>query len=104
MSEIRREWVTLREAAEDVGLPLTTVRDWTRSGAIEMREIPTGRVVDLAEVRLKAMGPAALKRPSDLQDRVADEAPERTAGRQSRNEELASTLLGLQELARQRHP
>ena len=104
MSEIQRQWVPMTEAAEEVGLPLTTVRDWTRSGAIEMRELPTGRVVDVEEVRLKAMGPAAVKRPSDLQERVADEAPGRAAGRQSREEQLATTLQGLQELARTRHP
>jgi hypothetical protein len=50
------------------------------------------------------MGPEVVKRSSDLQDRVADEAPERYAGRLSRKRELASTLQGLQQLARERNP
>jgi hypothetical protein len=48
------------------------------------------------------MGPVAIKRPSDLQDRVADGAPGTSAGRRTREHELAVTLLELQELARER--
>ena len=102
MDDTRREWVSLREAADIVGVPMTTIRDWSRYGAIDMQELPAGRVVDLEQVREKAMGPALVRRPSDLQDRMADEAPERSAGRQSRQEELTKTLQGLQQLARER--
>ena len=102
MDDTRREWVSLKEAADLVGISMTTIRDWSRFGAIDMQELPAGRVVDLQQVREKAMGPALVRRPSDLQDRVADEAPERFAGRRSRDEELARTLQGLQQLARER--
>jgi predicted site-specific integrase-resolvase len=104
MNEPQREWVSIKEAAETVGIPMTTIRDWSRFGAIETKELPGGRVVNMQQVREKAMGPAVAKRPSDLQDRVADQAPERSAGRRARDEDLTRTLLDLQELARQRHP
>ena len=98
MGTVEREWVSLKEAAETIGISITTIRDWSRAGQLEMRETANGRFIDLAQVREKAMGPAARKRrPSDLQDRVADgvaatDSPER----------LTSTLQQLQELARER--
>jgi hypothetical protein len=104
MDEAQQEWVSISEAAKIVGIPMTTIRDWSRFGAIDMKELPSGRVVDVQQVREKAMGPAVVKRPSNLQDRVADEAPERSAERPSRDAELTDTLLELQELARQRRP
>jgi hypothetical protein len=94
--------VSIREAAESVSIPMTTVRDWSRFGLIDMKELPAGRVVNVRQVREKAMGPAVAKRPSDLQDRVADGSPTRSAGRSARDADLTRTLLGLQELARQR--
>jgi len=96
------EWVSLREASEIVGVPMTTIRDWSRFGKIDMKELPTGRVVNVQQVMERAMGPVVVKRPSDLQDRVADEAPERSAERPSREKELAETLKSLQQLARDR--
>ncbi|MEP6973497.1 MAG: hypothetical protein ABI869_05060 [Actinomycetota bacterium] len=104
MDEGQNGWVSLSEAAEIVGIPMTTIRDWSRFGMIDMQERATGRVVNVQQVRDKAMGPAASKPPSDLQDRVADEDPERSAGRLSREKELARTLQGLQQLARERCP
>jgi len=104
MDEPQREWVSMKEAAETVGIPMATIRDWSRFGTIEMKELPAGRVVNLQQVRQKATGPAVAKQPSDLQDRVADQAPERSAGRRARDEDLTRTLLDLQELARKRHP
>jgi hypothetical protein len=100
MNAAQREWVGLKAASEQVGIPITTIRDWTRLGLIELREHPTGRVVDLHQVRAKAMGPIAMKRPSDLQDRVADGVLEQVPG--APRDSLASILLDLQELARQR--
>jgi hypothetical protein len=102
MDAARREWISLKEASRQVGIPMTTIRDWSRQGTIETKEGSTGRLVDVQQVREKAMGRVAIKRPSGLQDRVADGAPERSAGRRGREQELAVTLLELQELARQR--
>ena len=97
------EWVSLRDAADEVGVSITTVRDWTRSGDIALRNEASGRLVDLHEVRAKAMGPAVSSRQSDLQDRVADGIDRETAGHDA-DEELPSILLGLQKLARERNP
>lgn len=110
MGETEREWVSMREAARQVGITVTTIRDWSKSGTIETRERSTGRQVDIAQVKEKAMGPGATKRPSSLQDRVADGEAEQGPDGHS-NEDgslkdgfLASTLQGLHELARKRHP
>src|SRR5215210_3713849 len=104
MDEAQREWVSIRDAAETVGIPMTTVRDWSRFGLIDMKELPAGRVVNVQQVREKAMGPAVVKRPSDLQARLAAGSLARSAGRSARDADLTRTLLGLQELARQRDP
>jgi hypothetical protein len=101
MARTKREWASLQEAAQQVGVSLTTLREWCRSGAVETRGESDGRVVDLAQVRDKAMGPAAPKRPSTLQDRVADSDVEGvTQGEPQRT--LTRTLRELQELARER--
>jgi hypothetical protein len=102
MDVAQREWISLKEASQQVGIPMTTIREWSRQGTIETKEGATGRLVDVQQVREKAMGPVATKRPSGLQDRVADGSPDRSAGRRTRDQELAATLLGLQELARER--
>jgi hypothetical protein len=47
---------------------MTTIRDWSRQGMIETKESSTGRLVDVDQVREKAIGPVAIKRPSALQD------------------------------------
>jgi len=102
MDVTQREWISLKEASQQVGIPMTTIRDWSRRGTIETKESSTGRLVDVQQVREKAMGPVAVKRPSDLQDRVADGPSDRSAGRRTRDQQLAGTLLELQELARER--
>jgi hypothetical protein len=94
----QREWVSLRDAAAEVGIAMTTVRDWARGGSIESRQLPDGRLVDLQQVRAKAMGPVAVRRQSNLQDRVSDG----TASRRAPHDPLSKTLIGLQELARER--
>jgi hypothetical protein len=100
----KREWARLQEAAQLVGVSLTTLRDWCRSGDVETRGESDGRVVDLAQVRDKAMGPAAPKRPSTLQDRVADSDAEGVTQGEPRQTYLNRALHELQELARERHP
>ena len=100
MDGAQREWVGLKAASEAVGGPVTTIRDWSRQGVIEIQQHPTGRVVDLHQVRAKAMGPVATKRPSDLQDRVADGLS--GPGSETPRDNLTGILLGLQELARER--
>jgi hypothetical protein len=102
MDVAKREWISLKEASLQVGVPMTTIRDWSRRGTIETKEGSTGRLVDVQQIREKAMGPVAINRPSDLQDRVADDAPDRSAGRRTRDQQLAGTLLELQKLARDR--
>jgi hypothetical protein len=102
MTRTQREWVSQQEAAQRVGVSLTTVRDWCRSGAVETRGESTGRVVDLAQVREKAMGPAAPKLPTTLQDRVADGAGQGVAQGEPLQTYLIRTLRELQELARER--
>jgi predicted site-specific integrase-resolvase len=99
METPEREWVSPRKAAEDLGISVTTIRDWIKAGEVEAREISTGRVVDLEQVREKAMGPAAQAQRSALQHRVADtvSAPE---GPHQAN--LSKTLKELQALARDR--
>jgi hypothetical protein len=109
MNAAEREWVSLNEAAERVGVSMTTVRDWTRLGSVEMKELPSGRIVDLQQVREKAMGPAAARLQSGLQDRVSDGVAEQSVDHPptegaSSEDGLTEILLGLQELARQRDP
>jgi hypothetical protein len=86
MDVAEREWISLQE--QQVGLPMTTIRDWSRQGTIETKESSTGRLVDVEQVREKAMGPVVVNRPSGLQDRVADGTPERAPGRPTRDQEL----------------
>ena len=99
----QRRWVSVKDAAAEVGIPMTSVRDWARSGSIESKQLPDGRLVDVQQVREKAMGPIAVRRQSDLQDRVADGAAGAAASRPAPEDHLARTLLGLQELVRQRN-
>jgi hypothetical protein len=98
------EWVSLKEAAEQIGVSITTIREWYRSGAVDSRGQSPGVVVDLKQVREKAMGFAARRRPSDLQDRVADSAGVRHGAGCPTQTRLTSDLRELQELARERVP
>jgi hypothetical protein len=97
-----REWVSLKEAAERIGVSITTVREWCRSGAVDSRGQSPGIVVDLNQVREKAMGFAARRRPSDLQDRVADSATVRNETDDPTPTTLTINLPELQELVRER--
>ena len=97
-----REWVSLKEAAERVGVSMTTIRDWYRSGAIDGRGRSPGIFVDLDQVREKAMGFAARMRPSDLQDRVADGVAVRNATDNQTQTNITINLPELQELVRER--
>jgi predicted site-specific integrase-resolvase len=45
-----REWVSLKEAAEQIGVNITTIREWYRSGAVDSRGQSPGVVVDLEQV------------------------------------------------------
>jgi predicted site-specific integrase-resolvase len=102
METRERQWVTMREASQEVGVSLTTLRDWYRSGAIDTRGQSLGRVIDLDQVRQMAMGsPRGAARRRGLQDRVADAAEQ--ARRQTLlHTPLMTNLLELQELARER--
>ena len=73
MGTVEREWVSLKEAAEALGISITTIRGWSRAGQLEMRETANGRFVDLAQVRDKAMG-----RPRGGSDRVIFKIVSRT--------------------------
>jgi hypothetical protein len=97
-----REWVSLKEAAEQIGVSMTTIREWYRSGAVDSRGQSPGVVVDLEQVRDKAMGFAARKRPSDLQDRVADSARVRDRTDDPTETTLTASLRELQELVCER--
>ena len=97
-----RVWVSLREAAEQTGVSIMAIREWYRSGAVDSRGRSPGIVVDLEQVREKAMGFAARKRPSDLQDRVADSARSRGKTDGPTQTTLTTNLSELQELIRER--
>jgi hypothetical protein len=57
MAVDRQDWVTLEDAARQTKVPLTTIRDWYRSGAIEASTAPEGhRVVRLSQVEQQATG------------------------------------------------
>jgi hypothetical protein len=99
-----REWVTLKEAAEQIGVSITTIREWYRSGAVDSRGQSSGVVVDVEQVREKAMGFAARRRSSDLQDRVADSARVRGGTNGPTQTTLTTNLRELQELVRERVP
>jgi hypothetical protein len=83
---------------------ITTIREWYRAGAVDTRGLSSGLVVDLEQVRDKAMGFAARRRPTDLQDRVADSAIRRDAVGNPMETTLMNGLRELQELVRERIP
>ncbi len=100
MATIEREWVPVREAAREVGVSVTTVRDWYQSGAVETEEYAAGKLVRLAQVRKQAVSLAGKVRPA-LQNRIADRA--RPAKNDSTREaELSESVLELQQIARER--
>jgi hypothetical protein len=102
MKTAQRTWVTPGDAAKEVGVSVTTIRDWYRSGAIESKTGPSGRIVDVDQVREQAMGFTAPRHKSGLQDRVADGGADHVETHAQFQAELTNTLRELQELARQR--
>lgn len=101
MAASGREWVTVAEAAQEVGVSVTTIRDWYRAGSVETVQHPSGRVVRLEQVRERAMGLAIRLQRSDVQHRI--DARRSTAEHGSTVEaELLGSVRELQEIARQR--
>ncbi len=101
MEETERTWVTVDQAAREVGISPTTIRDWYRAGTVATVAHPSGRVVDLEEVRTRAMGFAAPRRTrAGIKARVhgglPPKAPPGVEGGSAVNVEE------LQQLARQR--
>lgn len=72
MAATGREGVTVEEAAQEVGVSVTRVRDWYRAGSIETVQHPAGRVVRLEQVRERAMGFAIRLQRSGVQHRIDD--------------------------------
>jgi hypothetical protein len=57
MSDRDQAWVTLQEASTVVGVPVTTIREWYRTGVIESQVSAGGeRLVPLNEVQDHATG------------------------------------------------
>jgi hypothetical protein len=103
METTEQTWVTVDQAAREVGISPTTIRDWYRSGTVATIVHPSGRVVDLDQVRSRAMGFAAPRpRRGAIKDRFLDgTAPTAPVG-SSLDAELTVNVGELQELARQR--
>ena len=52
-----QDWVTLHRASREVGVPVTTIRDWFRSGAIDSTVGQDGqRLVLMSQVMQQATG------------------------------------------------
>jgi hypothetical protein len=52
-----QDWVTLQDASQRTKVPLTTIRDWYRSGAIDASTTPEGRrLVRLSQLEQQATG------------------------------------------------
>jgi hypothetical protein len=52
-----QDWITLQDASQRTKVPLTTIRDWYRSGAIDASTAPQGhRLVRLSQVEQQATG------------------------------------------------
>ena len=100
MATIEREWVPVREAAQEVGVSVTTVRDWYRSGVIETEEYASRKMVRLAQVREQAVALAGKVRPA-LQTRIADR-PRPAENDPGRESEPKESVLELQQIARRR--
>jgi transposase-like protein len=103
MDTTEQTWVTVDQAAREVGISPTTIRDWYRSGAVATIAHPSGRVVDLDQVRSRAMGFAAPRpRHVNIKDRMHDgTAPDAPEG-STLEAELTINVGELQQLARQR--
>jgi hypothetical protein len=55
--EHHQDWVTLEDAARRTLVPMTTIRDWYRSGTIDASTAPAGlRLVRMSQVREQATG------------------------------------------------
>jgi hypothetical protein len=83
-----RDWITLQDASQQTKVPLTTIRDWYRSGAIDASTTPEGRrLVRLSQVERQATGiqretgkvpSARLIRPQGEHRPAAEAAADRT--------------------------
>jgi hypothetical protein len=52
-----QDWATLEDASRQTKVPLTTIRDWYRGGAIDASYAPEGhRLVRLSQVEQRATG------------------------------------------------
>jgi hypothetical protein len=103
MNTTQRTWVTVEQAAREVGISPTTIRDWYRSGTVATIAHPSGRVVDLDQVRTRAMGFAAPRpRHVNVKDRLHDGTAPKAPSGSTRVAERTINVCELQELARQR--
>ena len=74
------DWVPLVRAAHEAGVPITTIRDWYRTGAIESMATPEGqRLVRLSQAleqatgRGSSRGRSATQRPSQTPEEIQAE-------------------------------
>jgi len=94
-------WVTLPEASNEVGVPMSTIRDWYRSGAIESQVSPGGqRLVSLEEVQDHATG---LHHKSKRGEKSRpSRTPEQLQADVERESTLSRAVVELQGMARAR--
>jgi hypothetical protein len=102
METTEQTWVTVDQAAREVGISATTIRDWYRSGTVATIVHPSGRVVDLDQVRSRAMGFAAPRSHAAVKNRVLDGRAGTPRAESSLAAEVTVDVGELQELARQR--
>jgi hypothetical protein len=103
METTEQTWVTIDQAAREVGVSPTTIRDWYRSGTVATIAHPSGRVVDLDQVRSRAMGFAAPRsHRAAVKNRVLDGRAGPARAGSSTAAEVTVNVGELQELARQR--
>jgi hypothetical protein len=96
-------WVTVDQAAREVGVSPTTIRDWYRAGTVATIAHPSGRVVDLDQVRSRAMGFAAPRpRRDNIKDRLLDGTAPKAPSGSTLEAELTINVGELQQLARER--
>jgi hypothetical protein len=102
MEATQQTWVTVDQAAREVGISPTTIRDWYRAGTVATIVHPSGRVVDLDQVRSRAMGFAAPRpRQGAITDRMHDGTGAKAHAR-ALQAEVTINVGELQQLARQR--
>ncbi|MDQ4142903.1 MAG: hypothetical protein M3198_04020 [Actinomycetota bacterium] len=112
------EWVTLRRAAEETGVSISTLRSWYRKGLVDSRveKGPNGsqRMVRLAEITSRARrdngreaqpapGPGTAAFPGELRELIAElaSARERAGRAEARADFLAQELADLRSAPRE---